>query len=115
MLSSPTMEHSTENESDLLASAIIGIFGVSLLLIPARLNLFIAGQSNWLIVATGIFAFSISLSVQIVSLFQSSQKQSVLIRSAGIFFLILFAGLLLEAGCYVEAIIVLCTAATQHL
>ena len=113
MLSSPTMEHSTENELDLLASAIIGIFGVSLLLIPARLNLFIAGQSNWLIVATGIFAFSISLSVQIVSLFQSSQKQSILIRSAGIFFLILFAGLLLEAGCYVEAIIVLCTAATQ--
>ncbi len=99
------MKHSSENELNALASGIIGIMGVSLLLIPSRLSLLVAGLSGWAIVAFGILAYSISTSLQIVSILQVPQKRITFIRGAATLFLFLFAGLFIRAGYFIESVI----------
>ena len=108
------MKHSSENELNALSSGIIGIMGVSLLLIPSHLNLFIMGLSSWVIVVLGVLAFTISLSLHIVSILQKvSQKRITFIRYATTLFLFLFAGLFIRAGYFLEAIILFYVAIMQ--
>lgn len=113
MLSSLLMKHSTENDLNALASGIIGVMGVSLLLIPSRLNMFIVGISNWAIVTLGILAFSISLSLQIVTIMQVPQKRIAFLQGTTAFFLFLFASLFIRAGYDMEAVIVFHIAIAQ--
>ena len=107
------MKNSTEIELNALASGIIGIIGVSLLLIPSHLNMFIVGIPSWAIVVQGISAYGISISLQIVSIMQVPRKRGILIRGATLLFLFLFAGLFIRAGYFIEAIIVFYVAAMQ--
>ena len=113
MQSSPAFEYSSEQELNMLALGLIGITGMSLLLIPSHLSMFIAGQSIWFIVILGILAYGTSLSLQIVSMSQVANKRNILLRGAGIFFLILFGVLSVRAGYFLEAIILLLVAAAQ--
>ena len=99
------MKHSSENELNALSSGIIGVMGVTLLLIPSRLNMFIEGLSSGVIVTLGVLAFTFSISFQIVSILQTSQKRIAFIQSAVILFLFLFVGLFIRAGYFIEAFI----------
>jgi putative nucleotidyltransferase with HDIG domain len=99
------MKHSSENELNAIASGIIGIMGVSLLLIPSHLSMLVDGLSGWVIVAQGILAYAVSMSLQIVSILLTPQKRVAFIRGATILFLFLFAGLFIRAGYFIESII----------
>ena len=99
------MKHPSENELGALLSGFIGVMGVSILLIPARLNIFNADTSIWVIVALGISAYLISTSVQIVSILQVPQKRALFIQGTAAFFLFIFTGLLARAEYFIEAII----------
>jgi len=79
--------------------------GVGLLLIPTRINLFNMGALIWAIVALGISAYAISLSVQVVSILQVPLKRLKFIQGVATFFLFIFAGLFLRAGFILESVI----------
>ncbi len=109
----PTMKHSSENELNALSSGLIGIMGVSLLIIPTRLHMFDMDTSIWVSVVQGIFAYAASISLQIISILQVPQKRIFFIQSAAVFFLFVFFGVFLLAGCFIEAVIFLLIAIMQ--
>ena len=109
------MKHSAENELNALASVILGVIGVSLLLIPSHLEMFIMRIPGWAILVLGIFACGTSISLQIASILQIPRDLMVLIRGAATFFLFLFTGLLIRAGCMIESIILFCVAVMQFI
>ncbi len=99
------MKHSSENELNALSVGLIGIMGVSLLLIPTRLHILDMSASIWVSVFQGIFAYATSVSLQIVSILQVPQKRSLFIQGATTFFLFVFVSLFLRAGYFIEAVI----------
>ena len=84
------MKHSSENELNALSSGLIGIMGVSLLIIPTRLHMFDMDTSIWVSVVQGIFAYAASISLQIISILQVPQKRIFFIQSAAVFFLFVY-------------------------
>jgi len=105
----PTMKysskHSSENELNVLSSGLIGITGVSLLLIPAHFDIFDMNAPVWVGMTLGIFAYAASITLQIISILRVPRKRGLFIQGAVVSFLFIFAGLFLEAGYFIETII----------
>ena len=99
----------------MLALGLIGMMGIGLLLIPSHLSNLIAVQSQWVVIFLGVFAFSVAKSIQVVSLMEVPQNRVVLLRSIGIFFLVLFGVIYARNEHFIEALIFLCIAILQFI
>ncbi|MBI3162918.1 MAG: GAF domain-containing protein, partial [Chloroflexi bacterium] len=102
-----------EIELNTFASGMIAALGAGFLLIPSSLGALFAGLANWIVATLGLLAYAVSLSIQIVSIMPVPQRRIATIRSTGIFFLLLFAGLLIRAGYAIEGAILLAAAMMQ--
>jgi putative nucleotidyltransferase with HDIG domain len=97
------MKHPSENDLNLFSSAVLGMLGVCLLLIPAHLRLIDASELNWFYFILGLSSFGAALSLQIISVLQAPQSRARFVQSVSILLLFVFAVLFLRAGYALEA------------
>lgn len=103
MLSSKSMKPTSSNNLNALSSGILGVTGVSLLLIPSHLKVVIADQVNGVIVLLGIFSYAIALWLQIAVVLQTPQKRTLVPRSISAIVLFIFTWMYVRAGYFAEA------------
>ena len=103
------MKQPINNDLNAFSSGILGVIGVALLLIPIKLTIPYVIEFNWLFSILGVLSFAIALSLQIVSILNSTKKRTEVIRIAAVLMLFIFAWVYWQAGYYLEGIVLFVT------
>jgi GAF domain-containing protein len=107
------MKHRSDNVINALSSGILGLSGVSLLLVPSQLNIWGSGIPFWTLAILGIGPVAISLSTQVLFILQTDEMRSRFVKGLSIIFLFVFAGLFFHLKYFLPGLIVFLTGAIQ--
>ncbi len=97
------MKLTSSKKLNALSSGILGVTGVSLLLIPLHLKIVTTDQFNGATVLLGILSFTIALWLQIVVVLEAPQKHILFLRGVSAISLFIFTWMYIHAGYFVEA------------
>lgn len=103
MLSSNAMKNPASNDLNALSAAILGITGISLLLIPSHLNILIANIWSWGFIFLGVLSYIVALWLQVIIVLRANEKHILLARSISALFFFIFTWIHIRAGYLVEA------------
>jgi putative nucleotidyltransferase with HDIG domain len=99
------MRISSENDLNALSAWILGISGLSLLLIPFHFNMIGSGIPGWGVSLLGVFCFLIALSNQVLFVLKSSQKRVSFYRNAAVVLLFILGMIFVRTGYFIEGFI----------
>ena len=97
------MKLASNTNLNALSSGLLGVTGISLLLIPSHLEVVITDQLNGVIILLGILSYAIALGQQISVVLQTSQKRILFLQGISAISLFIFTWMYIRAGCFVEA------------
>lgn len=103
------MKRLSHNDVRAFASAILGILGAGLLLIPFDLKVIDTNEYSWMHVSLGLLSFSVALSLQIISVLSSTQKRENIVDGAAVILLFTFTWIYGRAGFILDGSILFST------
>jgi len=101
------MKKQSVNDFNALSAGILGIMGVSLLLIPGHFQNVLQDLPNWIPIVLGIFGFSIGLLYLMLFSIQISNRWEILIRISAVLLLLILGGLFVRSGLFIEGILLI--------
>jgi putative nucleotidyltransferase with HDIG domain len=99
------MKHSVKNDLNIISSGILGMMGISLLLIPSHLNPIFADMPQWALVLLGSFSFMVSLATQVLFVLNFHQRRIILLRGVSAFFIFIFTAFFIRADFFIDGFI----------
>jgi len=105
MLCYTTMRNSSENDLNALSSWMLGITGISLLLIPSHFMLTGSGIPYWGLAILGFFCYLAAISNQVLFVLKSRQNRTPFYRSASILLMLILTLLFIKLGYFVNGFI----------
>jgi putative nucleotidyltransferase with HDIG domain len=99
------MKQSSENDLNALASWMLGITGISLLLIPFHFNMGGSGIPDWGLAILGIFCYLIALSNQFLFVVKFSQKRTLFYQYSSVFLLFVLGIVFIRTGYVIEGFV----------
>jgi HD-GYP domain-containing protein (c-di-GMP phosphodiesterase class II)/putative methionine-R-sulfoxide reductase with GAF domain len=96
------MKRLPDSDLNMFSSGILGILGVSLLLIPAQLRSIHSGELNWLFIFLGIASFAVALLLQTVTVLTVPLNRLRLTQCLSMILLFIFSKVHMQAGYILE-------------
>jgi HD-GYP domain-containing protein (c-di-GMP phosphodiesterase class II)/putative methionine-R-sulfoxide reductase with GAF domain len=101
------MTKQSADDLNALSSGILGVIGMSFLLIPGHFQTILMGLPSFLSVVLGGFCFISALLCQVLFTIQIPDRRKNLIRGPAMVLLLLLGGLFTRAGFFVEAMLLI--------
>jgi len=101
------MKRRSAYDVNAISSGILGIMGISLLIIPSHLQAILANIPSWAPVILGALLCFVSVGGQALFAIQMSGRREILIRAAEILLLLILGGLFARGGLFVEAVLLI--------
>lgn len=101
------MKRRSAYEVNAVTSGILGIMGISLLIVPSHLQAILENLSPWTPVILGALACFVSVSGQALFAIPMSGRREILIRAAEALLLLIMGGLFAKGGLFVEAVLLI--------
>ena len=107
------MKLSSRNDINFYTSGSIGLLGTCILIIPGFVKTIFSEKTGWFFVSFGAAVFLLALVLQYVSVIEQTTNKNRLVQGLVAVATLILSILYFRAGCYIEGVIFLITAATH--
>jgi putative nucleotidyltransferase with HDIG domain len=101
------MKHGPISDINALTSGVLGLLGISLLLIPTHFHNVLDGMPGWMVTLLGVLCFILGLLCQIMFAFPARRLFGTFVQISSVLLLLIFGGFFFLGGTIAEGILLI--------